>query len=367
MSLHAAHARDSLAPVRFLGATRGYVDALVTAYINGADMGAVIPGTGRVEAEHFASGVITALLLDKLPLGIDDISSETAASDFPMLALHERLEDAAGELPFPERAPLYERARRVLRCVAETPIATAAIWYRDIYAELAHGAAHRRDPEAIELAKRAIADTVFREKGRDLRPELRDLAHVSLRLGHDDGAAMFASVLRHDPADIWTYVVLGHAADDAGMPDLGAHAARRGLDVLAPRTDGDAHSLRTQLKERLADGPGRHVERVDVSEVALAGLRAALDAPGAGTGATDVELAHALVPDLASVRRKRDPEEADLVPRDQVLDMFRGHAAGSPPARAQAARPPRVGRNETCPCGTGKKYKRCCGSAQATR
>jgi uncharacterized protein YecA (UPF0149 family) len=24
---------------------------------------------------------------------------------------------------------------------------------------------------------------------------------------------------------------------------------------------------------------------------------------------------------------------------------------------------PKVGRNETCPCGSGKKYKKCCGAA----
>ncbi|MGE3189469.1 MAG: SEC-C metal-binding domain-containing protein [Vicinamibacterales bacterium] len=23
--------------------------------------------------------------------------------------------------------------------------------------------------------------------------------------------------------------------------------------------------------------------------------------------------------------------------------------------------PPKVGRNEPCPCGSGKKYKKCCG------
>ena len=32
-----------------------------------------------------------------------------------------------------------------------------------------------------------------------------------------------------------------------------------------------------------------------------------------------------------------------------------------PPTTAQMRRdPPRVGRNDTCPCGSGKKYKRCC-------
>jgi len=27
---------------------------------------------------------------------------------------------------------------------------------------------------------------------------------------------------------------------------------------------------------------------------------------------------------------------------------------------------PRVGRNEPCPCGSGKKYKKCCGAAEAS-
>ena len=32
-----------------------------------------------------------------------------------------------------------------------------------------------------------------------------------------------------------------------------------------------------------------------------------------------------------------------------------------PPTQAQLARkPPKVGRNEPCPCGSGKKFKKCC-------
>jgi len=32
-----------------------------------------------------------------------------------------------------------------------------------------------------------------------------------------------------------------------------------------------------------------------------------------------------------------------------------------PPTRRQMRRnPPKVGRNELCPCGSGKKFKRCC-------
>ena len=31
-----------------------------------------------------------------------------------------------------------------------------------------------------------------------------------------------------------------------------------------------------------------------------------------------------------------------------------------PTAKQMARRPPKVGRNEPCPCGSGKKFKRCC-------
>jgi len=37
--------------------------------------------------------------------------------------------------------------------------------------------------------------------------------------------------------------------------------------------------------------------------------------------------------------------------------------ANNRPDAAAAAR--KVGRNDPCPCGSGRKYKKCCGSAQA--
>jgi uncharacterized protein YecA (UPF0149 family) len=36
------------------------------------------------------------------------------------------------------------------------------------------------------------------------------------------------------------------------------------------------------------------------------------------------------------------------------------HAAGRAAAEDRLTRGLRVGRNEPCPCGSGKKYKRCC-------
>ncbi len=55
--------------------------------------------------------------------------------------------------------------------------------------------------------------------------------------------------------------------------------------------------------------------------------------------------------ELASWRRSqgRMTVSAELVP---------GPAVSRPVARAA----PKVGRNEPCPCGSGRKYKRCCGA-----
>ncbi|UCG39100.1 MAG: preprotein translocase subunit SecA, partial [bacterium] len=57
--------------------------------------------------------------------------------------------------------------------------------------------------------------------------------------------------------------------------------------------------------------------------------------------------------------------------REQRFSMGRGAVAASPsqggePARQQTTvkrETPKVGRNEPCPCGSGRKYKKCCGAA----
>ena len=49
----------------------------------------------------------------------------------------------------------------------------------------------------------------------------------------------------------------------------------------------------------------------------------------------------------------------------QAYRYFREHRQVSPGAHASESRrsTPKVGRNEPCPCGSRKKYKKCCGSA----
>ncbi len=84
--------------------------------------------------------------------------------------------------------------------------------------------------------------------------------------------------------------------------------------------------------------------------LALAGMTALVSLADDGTGtAYDRERTAALTeaaPDLI-------PEWVETLNRSRLL-----HAMDQPRAPAKSTK---VGRNDTCPCGSGKKYKKCCG------
>ena len=54
----------------------------------------------------------------------------------------------------------------------------------------------------------------------------------------------------------------------------------------------------------------------------------------------------------------RHPGDEEVVPVPPSLDQLRGQAAERPAARSA----PKIGRNDPCPCGSGKKFKQCHGS-----
>ena len=43
-----------------------------------------------------------------------------------------------------------------------------------------------------------------------------------------------------------------------------------------------------------------------------------------------------------------------------LIDLWNDMQAGAPPRPPESARKTKVGANERCPCGSGKKFKRCC-------
>jgi preprotein translocase subunit SecA len=69
---------------------------------------------------------------------------------------------------------------------------------------------------------------------------------------------------------------------------------------------------------------------------------------------------------LFLIQPARPEEEAREIERRQRRQQQQlQYQAG--PAQAEAPKPVRtgakVGRNDPCPCGSGKKYKKCCGKA----
>ncbi|MGB2823347.1 MAG: preprotein translocase subunit SecA [Phycisphaerae bacterium] len=67
--------------------------------------------------------------------------------------------------------------------------------------------------------------------------------------------------------------------------------------------------------------------------------------------------------EIASVYQVSDVVHEQLQGYDHLARDMADQAAAASPQRAQTIRRgvPRVGRNDPCPCGSGKKYKKCCG------
>jgi preprotein translocase subunit SecA len=64
--------------------------------------------------------------------------------------------------------------------------------------------------------------------------------------------------------------------------------------------------------------------------------------------------------ELARLEERRQPQPAQL--RMSGGGEAPARSGGARPAANRAAEAPKVGRNDPCPCGSGKKFKKCHGS-----
>ncbi len=193
---------------------------------------------------------------------------------------------------------------------------------------------------AIEVEKRrsAVSDdtgpVIYRRftlaDGREMHPyEARDMyrrqveadpGRADLRLGYaktlkflgyrDEAVQQYQAALRLNPTDLEAYVDLGLLAREAGDRTEARRLFGRVLE-LAPAS-------RLSRRERQ--------DYVDFAQEQLAELNAGR--PG----------------------MSRPVQQASR------------HAVAAAPARQAAMRAGKVGRNDPCPCGSGKKYKKCCGA-----
>jgi preprotein translocase subunit SecA len=75
---------------------------------------------------------------------------------------------------------------------------------------------------------------------------------------------------------------------------------------------------------------------------------------------------HMVKEDFAAIAARR---QMAAMQQAQQQEQGEGDGEGAPPPKRQPVRrsTPKVGRNEPCPCGSGKKYKKCCGSPSARK
>jgi preprotein translocase subunit SecA len=64
---------------------------------------------------------------------------------------------------------------------------------------------------------------------------------------------------------------------------------------------------------------------------------------------------------LCLVRIQRE-EEVEEIRRKQKQDYILSRGEDAPVSKTIKRSQVKVGRNDPCPCGSGKKYKKCCGA-----
>ncbi|MFQ5856479.1 MAG: SEC-C metal-binding domain-containing protein [Anaerolineae bacterium] len=301
-------------------------------YRQGRDLSKTDPGREPWEIVAIAEDTIEGDRIAVLPDDeLADLDLETL-SDWGLAILAERYH-AMGQ---------HVRAWEICERILQRPEAGITLLYEEVYYQVAQR--HLFDGEhekGFDYLRHCLVHNIEHNGGEGVDEFLRDYARFHVRAGNlDRGLQIWTAVLRHDPSDAWTYNQLGLSLPDAGLANLAEEAMERGLALLDEF--GDAEGLRDQFgelleKARTTEQRGREAE---ASPEVLEAFQKALHLPfDARSDGSIVDLAYQLIPDLADapVKRRMTPPP---VPKPTAYEG--------------------VGRNDPCPCGSGKKYKRCC-------
>ena len=192
--------------------------------------------------------------------------------------------------------------------------------------------------------ERALESTVWRWLG-DLPRDISDEGH------HAD-----AVTLNERLAAVWR--------DEQLIYDLPLLLAR----------SGDRHRALSAVESNLAEFPdepnmllpaGQALEMLGENDRAESAYRDALTWVGFETSLRD----EIVTTHLALLEREGRADAAEKLrqserrARREAQDQ-RAQAMGLPASRTVRREEPKTGRNEPCPCGSGKKYKKCCGRGQ---
>jgi hypothetical protein len=357
---------------RHCAATFGFVDACVRAVAAGADLERVLPGYSARDIAAVAADILESRQVLGA-LSADDLNGEVRAGDWTLAVLAELRFEQAEEHRKAGRASEREAAEAAAyaawNAIAASPSRTPLLWYEDIYFETARALAKRGDRLALIHQARCIQDCLQRGEEGNSESALRDFAFHCLDLGeHSRGFGLLAALLLDDPANIWTYNVIALGSECVGYGATARIAAERGLQLLAKK--GDPDGLRSQLKKLAV----QYMAATDRDDAGLALWKAMSIDFASGQGRPLAELARELIPELELVQPKERPNMPEPAELERIAAGLRtvfgdeiansqswGQRLHGPHAPIASPKPP-VGRNEPCPCGTGKKYKKCCGN-----
>jgi tetratricopeptide (TPR) repeat protein len=360
---------------RFAACTQGVLDRCVRAVVTADNLDEVVPGFSAHRVALVARDVLEVLDAGDLehdePPGGDWLRTIVAEARFFEADRLRREGDRDGA------KAAWDRARDILEEVAASSDRSSVLWYEDIYFEAVQALLRRRDRKALVRQMECIAEGLTDADCPNLDAELRDLALVHLELGdYREGLSLFAALHRHDPSDPWAYNALALNLPRLGLPSLGRLAAERGLEFV--RRGEDTERLSGQFTNLLQE-TGTAEDRSDAPKDAVDDLRDALRTDFDATGAEPSrDLALWLVPELATARVKQLPSmpTADALANigERLLPFLRARPAPARPSLGWSEpvptptvrrSAPKIGRNDPCPCGSGKKFKKCCAGKTA--
>lgn len=345
------------------------------------DADEVLVGNAVLDARDMIRIARTVLETEQLfehgPERLLDLNT-AAHSDWTLACAAESLAQASVQLQSRGAAAAAERARAehraVLRRIVDAPVRSPLVGYGSVLSALMYELKPPSASEMIELQRMALAEDLASESQANVLSLLCELAESYLRLGQERSALyMFVALVRFEPTNIWTHNYLAIALSRR-YPRLAHAAATRAL-LLMPRED--KHGLRPQLR-RIIEDTGQSFS--ELSATAAHDLLSELEAPpGKRSRASLRSLCMQIAPEVEHLPTK-EPEPlpdsaalAQLRRKLQTLPRPRLHFSAQPllagavsvplqPMAAGGSAPKKVGRNEPCPCGSDKKWKRCCGA-----
>jgi tetratricopeptide (TPR) repeat protein len=192
------------------------------------------------------------------------------------------------------------------------------------------------------------------------------VAEVLLRAGRREEAdLLFADLRRQCPDEIWVYNAAGFA-----YAWVGEHAAALPWleeGIAMSLADGDREGIVHQLDEERT----RCREALGLCDDELTAQVAAFERPDRRPGASidepKTEMLGEAYPDRSPCAhcgwdpKDEPPTEMHLNEVEWLADHVGSRPTHVLDERQAPVRVAKVGRNEPCPCGSGRKHKHCCG------